>query len=223
MNGVHDLGGLQGFGPVVRDADEAPFHAPWEATVWTTQKAAIARGLFNLDEFRYGIERIPPADYLRFTYYEKWLASVERVLIEKGIVTADEIAARVAKLQADPGGRRAERPDPAFVEAMVQQIAQPVQQEYAASPRFRVGDAVVARNLNYPRHTRLPRYIRGKRGTVGRVYGMFPLPDLNAHGQRPDPETVYAVRFDAQELWGEAAEPGQSLSIDMWESYLDPA
>jgi nitrile hydratase len=224
MDGVHDLGGMQGFGPVERETNEPVFHAPWEAVVLAMQHAGRSRGLFNIDEFRHGIERMAPAHYLGATYYEKWLDGITRVLLEKGVVGADELAARLAFFE--------ERPDAPAGAALPGPVA-PRRAAYAgpphdfiretgAVPRFAPGDRVRTREVHPHGHTRLPRYARGKRGVVHCCHGIHVFPDTHAHGGGEQPQPLYSVRFDAGELWGESAEPNQAVHIDLWESYLLP-
>jgi nitrile hydratase len=224
MDGVHDLGGMQGFGPVEREENEPVFHAAWEAAVLAMMRASGSRGLFNIDEFRHGIERMAPAEYLRVTYYEKWLDGVTRLLVEKGVVRAAELAARLAffaakpdapataALSAPPPPRRPFNPD--WVHDVIR--------ETGAAPRFAPGDVVMTREMHPHGHTRLPRYARGKRGAIRRCHGIHVFPDTNAHGAGEQPQPLYSVRFDARELWGESAEPNEAVHIDLWESYLLP-
>ena len=217
MNGVHDLGGMHGFGPIVREVNEPLFHAPWEARVFGI--AELSDDFFNIDAFRHGIERMEPAHYLRAPYYERWLATVELNLIEGGFLTGEELDARTELLRERPEGAL---PRGTAVAAVPQA---PEQGSDAPIPvsRFAVGDAVMTRNLHPPGHTRLPRYARGKRGVIQRLYGAQIFPDTNAHGLGENPQPLYAVRFEARELWGEAAESNQTVSLDLWESYLEPA
>jgi nitrile hydratase len=223
MDGVHDLGGMHGFGPVVREENEPVFHAPWEGTVYAINRLAMAVGLYNIDEMRHGIERLPPAQYLGSTYYERWLATIERNLVEKGVLSAEEIEARLAALRAHPDAELPRREDPALVERVLQGARAAFQREPAGEPRFRVGDAVVTKNLHPKGHTRLPRYARGKRGTVSHYHGYYVFPDTHAHGQGEAPQPVYSVCFEARELWDGAAEPRERVYLDLWESYLEPA
>lgn len=220
MNGVHDMGGMHGFGPVKPEANEPLFHAEWEAHVRAMQSATVGR-FFNLDEFRYGIEQMDPAHYLRSSYFERWLATIEYNLIQKGVVTSAELDARTELLRQQPD---AELPLPGSVEnpwRTAERLPKPEIPEL--TPRFAVGDAVVTRNQHPTGHTRLPRYVRGKRGVIHLVQGPEVFADTNAHGLGEDPQVVYSVRFEARELWGDAAEPGGTLNIDLWESYLEPA
>ena len=224
MDGVHDLGGMQGFGPVEREENEPTFHAAWEAAVLAMARAGGARGLFNIDEFRHGIERMAPAHYLRAAYYEKWLDGITRVLVEKGLVGAEELAARRAFFEQQPDApATAALSGPLPARGASQPGWAPdVIRESGPAPRFAPGDAVVTRAMHPRGHTRLPRYARGKGGVVHRCHGIHVFPDTNAHGQGEQPQPLYSVRFDARELWGESAEPNQAVHIDLWESYLLP-
>src|SRR5262245_3410237 len=222
MDGVHDLGGMHGFGPVEREKNEPPFHARWEAAVVAIMRAT--RGPFyNIDEFRHGIERMDPAHYLASTYYEHWLDGIARVLDEKGVVGSAELDARTAFYRERPGaptiGVVASQPPAPHAKRRSDDTSF---REPTRPPRFSVGTAVITRNIHPVGHTRLPRYARGKRGTIAAHRGCHVFPDTNAHGQGEQPHHVYSVCFDAQELWGEAAEPNQRVYIDLWESYLSP-
>ncbi|MGH2560963.1 MAG: nitrile hydratase subunit beta [Thermomicrobiales bacterium] len=221
MNGVHDLGGMHGFGPIAREVDEPVFHAEWEAHVLALQRLIVGQGYFHLDAFRYGIERMDPAHYLRSTYYERWLTTIEHNLIQTGILTPEELDARTEYLRSHPDAAPS-RPD---------NVAPPAQSRTYGehpllpqlTPRFAVGATVVTRNVHPAGHTRLPRYARGKQGVVHLVHGPEVFPDTNAHNLGDNPQVVYNVRFDALALWGASAEPRQLLYIDLWESYLEPA
>ena len=224
MDGVHDLGGMQGFGPVEREENEPVFHAAWEAAVLAIQHATRSRGLFNIDEFRHGIERMAPAHYLRATYYEKWLEGMTRVLLEKGVVGAEELTARRAFFERKPDAPAAAAlpgPRPAQGASRPASLMDFIR-ETGATPRFAPGDPVRTRAMHPHGHTRLPRYARGKRGVVHGCHGIHVFPDTNAHGRGEQPQPLYSVRFDARELWGESAEPNQAVHIDLWESYLLP-
>ncbi len=200
MNGVHDLGGMHGFGAVVIEMNEPVFHAAWEAKVRAMQQAL--HGYYNLDEFRHAIERMPPARYLEASYYEKWLHALETLALEKGVVTRAELAGGPLET-APPAPRerrsKAERPP--------------------LAARFAPGDQVVTRVMNPKGHTRLPRYARGKRGVVRTVNGPYLLPDTHVELSE-DWQPVYAVQFTARELWGEGAAERDLVCIDCWESYL---
>jgi nitrile hydratase len=222
VNGVHDMGGMHGFGPVEREENEPVFHAEWEGRVAGINRAAQAQGVYNLDEFRHGIERMNPAAYLESTYYERWLATAERNLIEKGVITPDELEAKVAALR-EQSAAVPRREDPAQAERIAQRLSRrpAFRREGTAAPRFKVGDAVRTRNVHPTGHTRLPRYARGRRGVIVRYYGGYVFPDTNAHGQGEQPQPLYCVRFEARELWDASSEPGEYVHLDLWESYLD--
>jgi nitrile hydratase len=215
---------MQGFGPVEREAAEPVFHAAWEAAVLAMMRAAGSRGLFNIDEFRHGIERMPPAHYLRASYYEKWLDGITRLLVEKGVVGAQELGVRQAFFEARPDApATAAVPGPLPPRAPVSpEWPQSAIRETGAVPRFAPGDAVHTREMHPHGHTRLPRYARGKRGVIHRCHGIHVFPDTNAHGRGEQPQPLYSVRFDARALWGESAEPNQTVHLDLWESYLLP-
>jgi nitrile hydratase subunit beta len=221
MNGVHDMGGMHGFGPIHRDPNERGFHAEWEAHVVAINRFSRSQGLYNIDEFRYGIERMDPVEYLRASYFERWLATVEHNLVAHGALTTAEIDARMELLRDDPDARpqQGDVPTPS---------PRPARQSSEApagdpEPRFAVGDRVVTRNEHPTHHTRLPRYARGKRGMIHRIHGPAIFPDTNAHGLGENPQVLYSVRFDGNELWGDSSEPGEQLYLDLWESYLTPA
>ena len=198
VDGIHDLGGMQGFGPVVVERDEPVFHAPWEGRVFAIPGLLIARGVMNVDAFRHAIERLPPVVYLTAGYYGRWLAAIERLVVEKGVPTDAPLPARA---MSAPGAMR----------------------EIAATPRFGLGDPVIVRDVHPAGHTRLPRYIRGRRGVVARVHPAWVFPDTNAHGAGENPQYVYGVRFAARELWGDGADPRAALNVDVFESHLQPA
>ena len=207
MNSVHDLGGMDGFGPVDVEAHEPVFHHPWERVVFGLVAATAAQGLRNTHTFRHAIERMDPAHYLISPYYEHWLTALASLLVEGGVVTRADLDARAG--HSFPLSQPT-RSSPALRSA-----------PSAATPRFAVGSAVVVRNLHPFGHTRCPRYVRGKRGVVTRVDGRFALPDVAAHaGPRCD-QYAYNVRFDGRELWGEAGDVAVAVHVDMWESYLE--
>jgi nitrile hydratase len=220
MNGVHDLGGMQGFGPVVREENEPVFHAGWERSMVAIQVAGRRRGWMNLDEFRHAIERMDPGHYLASSYYEHWLDGIARLLLEKGLLSEAELDERTRLFEAQPDATFDAGAPAAGIEAPPGIFS--FRRETDASPRFSPGDAVVTRNLQAHGHTRLPRYARGKRGVVDRNHGIYVFADTNAHGFGEQPQPLYSVRFSAQELWGESAESREQLYIDLWESYLLP-
>lgn len=221
MDGVHDLGGMHGFGPVEREENEPVFHADWEKTVLAIQRVTLGTD-YNIDEFRHSIERMDPAHYLASSYYEHWLDGIARLLVEKGVISADEMAARAAHFRARPDAPAMAVAPPAGA-ARPRPAAETSFRPSTAPPRFAVDDRVTARNLHPRGHTRLPRYARGKPGVIAALRGCHVFPDAHAHGLGERPEHLYSVRFDARILWGDAAEPNQRVHLDLWESYLEPA
>lgn len=236
MDGVHDLGGMHGFGPVVREPNEPVFHEPWEATVVAMTRSARAHGVFNIDEFRHAIERMPPARYLAATYYERWLDAVTRLCIEKGLATAEELdrraahpdrpsqaSPRAAANATSPVGPTSDAPTPAgHSPATSDDVISPTTSSRPAvrEPRFKAGDGVVTSTARSSGHTRLPRYARGKRGVVSAYRGFHVFPDTSAHGRGENPQPLYSVRFEGDELWGRDGERSRAVYLDLWESYL---
>lgn len=221
MDGIHDLGGMDGMGPVEREEDEPVFHEEWERRVFTMN---LANSEYNVDEFRHARERMDPAYYLESSYYEHWLVAMEKLFTEKGTVDADELRERIDALGTarDFDDELPERYDSEIVEAMRAALESPSsRRDESVTPAFETGDDVVAKNIHPGGHTRCPRYVRRARGTVARVDGGFSLPDANAHGEREIVEPVYHVRFDAAELWGDDAEGNNAVYVDLWESYLE--
>jgi nitrile hydratase subunit beta len=210
MNGAHDLGGMHGFGPIVREPDEPVFHADWERRVFAIE-AAIAGRIRNSDAFRYAIERMEPARYLSTSYYEHWLHGIETVLIERGFVTRAELGGACIV-------------DESILQPRATRAATKARRASARGrARFKRGDRVVARNLNPLGHTRLPRYARGKPGVIWRDLGVFTFPDTNAHDAGASPQHCYTVRFKARDLWGESAHAREYVHLDLWEDYLTRA
>jgi nitrile hydratase len=221
MDGVHDMGGMHGFGPVPED--DAQFHAEWERVVYGMDKIAKAEGLFNIDEKRHAIERMAPADYLGSTYFERWLDGLERLLVEKGHVTAAELEAARERVAA------AETPDAVVDERESDALVRAVREAFATDsdferegpePAFDAGDPVVVRNDHPAGHTRCPRYVRRAEGEIVTVQGPHVLPDASAHGEERA-EPLYTVGFDAAELWGPDREADDTVHVDLWESYLE--
>jgi nitrile hydratase beta subunit len=222
MNGGHDLGGMHGLGPIAAEpeADEPVFHAEWEKRVFALTLAAGALGQWSIDMGRHARERQHPADYLRHSYYENWLAGLEKLVTERGLVSAEELAAGAAAAPAAEALRarvlKAEKVGPAMARGG------PVEVAIDAPPRFAIGDRVRARNRHPSGHTREPRYVRGRTGVIHEHYGAHVFPDLSAEGER-EGRHLYSVRFEAAELWGEAAAPTGAVYVDLWEDYLEPA
>lgn len=220
MNGVHDLGGMTCFGPIRREENEPVFHSLWERRVFAMLLAVLPQGVTNLDEFRHAIERMDPAHYLASTYYEHWLAALEACLLEKGFLTKEELNTGTAKGTEGSTGTPL---SPDRMLELVRRGGSTQRKTGRTAPRFHPGDRVVARNLNPPGHTRIPRYVRGKQGIIERVHGTFIYPDTHAHSGGEQPQPVYSVRFDARELWGSTVPEQDSLYVDLWEDYLEPA
>jgi nitrile hydratase len=226
MNGVHDLGGMHGFGPVRPTPGEPVFHATWERRTFALTLAADARRRWNLDMSRDAREQIPPAEYLSATYYERWLFGLEKLLAAHGFLTADEL--RGDSLGADIDDRGgpvelgADTPTVADVQRFLRHRLR-ARRDDAVRARFKRGDGVTARNLNPAGHTRLPRYVRGRRGIVDSDHGVFVYPDTNALGTGESPQHLYSICFAACDLWGPEASPRDSVFLDLWDDYLDPA
>lgn len=218
MDGVHDLGGRQGFGPIEREENEPVFHEPWEGRVRAMMQIGLRLGLYNIDEFRWSVERMDPASYLSASYYEKWLGAIERLYIEKDVIGREELERR--QWSERPSGRSGEPTNPHLGDRF-QRVRPPAQPSPARRPRFAAGTAVVAKNVQPDGHTRLPRYVRGKKGVVHQVRGAYVLPDKNAMGQGAHAEHVYSIRFEARDLWGREASARDAVYIDLWESYLE--
>ena len=220
MNGIHDIGGMDNIGPVNIEKDEPVFHDDWERKVYALTLATMGAGIFVTDEVRFVTETIPPSDYLTFKYYEKWLYSLEQLVLQKNVVTREELeSGKVMAPELTVGVEAA--PAERMQYGMNNRI--PVFVEVDIPPKFMVGDAIIAKNINPLHHTRIPRYIRGRRGVVEMNHGIFLLPDTNAHGGPDKPQHVYNVRFSARELWGEDAPANDCVYIDLFDDYMDPA
>ena len=225
MNGVHDMGGMHGFGAMDIEADEPVFHEEWEGRVYgMVTSIREEHDVYGPYGSRHYIENIPPACYLASSYYEKWMLALEAALVNKGLLTAAELDSRTRQFSEVPTAEVPQRNDPDLAARVRERIyePQPFVQQAASSPRFAVGDSIIVRNINPVGHTRLPRYVRGKHGVVTRIYGAQGFQDepTIADGS---PQHVYSVMFEAVELWGKDAEPNQRLYIDMWECWMEAA
>ncbi|MDP6707922.1 MAG: nitrile hydratase subunit beta [Alphaproteobacteria bacterium] len=220
MNGAQDMGGVHGFGPIQREADEPVFHAEWERRAFAVTLAMGAHGKWNIDATRFARENTPPGDYLARNYYEMWLYGLEKLLVEKGFCTEAEIEAALAGEHAARVGEPPLRADD-VAPAMAKGSTARVEADVAA--KFRAGDRVRARNLNPTGHTRAPRYVRGRQGTIDRDHGVFVFPDTHAMTGDKKPQHVYAVRFEAAELWGPEGVGGAAVYVDLWDDHLEPA
>ena len=221
MNGAHDLGGMEGFGPIAPEpeAQEPVFHADWEGRVYGLNRALGFLGMWNIDMGRFAREQQRPVEYLKHSYYENWLVGIEKLLLEAGLVTREELATgeesspvteeiKQKSLRAEMVGN---------VPIRVTNYRRPIE----APPRFRSGDRVRAINRHPSGHTREPRYVRGHEGTVHEHYGSQVFPDLSAQGI-DEGRHLYSVRFEGTELWGETADARSAVHMDLWEDYLEP-
>lgn len=215
MNGVHDMGGQHGFGVVYPEPEGSPFHAVWEARAHALVIASPTRG--NIDAGRYQREKIPGATYLAMTYYERWFEALRQMLLAGGFVSSEELMTG----DADPAmPKSSPRLSSADVPTVLARQGSYLHNS-AARPVFEVGDRVRAQNLNPVGHTRLPRYARGRTGVVERYHGAHVFPDTHANGGGEDPYSLYTVRFTARELWGLDVSSKDTVSLDLWEPYLE--
>jgi nitrile hydratase beta subunit len=221
MNGIHDMGGLHGFGRVEAEASEPVFRTRWEARVFAMM-AILRRHMPNIDAGRHALERLGPVAYLRNGYYGRWLAAMEQSLAALAVVTADELRTRMrATRRRRTKGTRSARA------RRVPAGRAPAGTSYARTvdraARFGNGQEVRTRNHQPHGHTRLPAYARCKRGRVEHVHPAMVYPDDHAHGRGENPQYLYTVRFEGRELWGDSAEPATTVSLDLFEPYLEPA
>jgi nitrile hydratase len=219
MNGPQDLGGQRGFGAVAPEKDEPPFHAEWEKRALGVTLCAGALGAWNIDESRHARESLHPAIYYASSYYEVWIRALEVLRERHGFVSTADLAAG----QAVDGAATPKRVLKSENVAAVLAKGGPCDRPVSAPARFKAGDRVRTKNFNPTGHTRLPRYARDRQGVVEAVRGGFVFPDANAHHHGENPQWVYTVAFDGREIWGEGADPMLAVSIDAWESYLEPA
>jgi nitrile hydratase len=226
MNGVHDLGGMHGFGPVVLEPDEPVFHGEWEGRTFALYLAMGAWGRWNIDMGRFAREQMPPAEYLAASYYERALWRLEQLLERHGFLARADTERRAREggdhapqgaIEPQPGALRREDVPRHLWNRRAARLDDPV------PPKFKAGDKVVARNMNPAGHTRIPRYVRGRRGVVDRDHGVFIFPDTHATGLGRKPQHVYSVRFTARELWGPDGHSRDAVYVDLWDDYLDPA
>jgi nitrile hydratase subunit beta len=217
MNGVHDMGGMHGFGPVEPEPDEPVFHAPWEGRALAMNRAMGSLGLWNIDIGRFSRESLPPDVYLGSSYYRKWTLGLEDLVVQFGLVGADELAAGHALHPAAPACRLTAAEAPKLLSRGS------FERPAAAPARFAVGDRVRMKNMHPTGHTRLPRYVRGHAGVVECIRGCHVFPDAVVAGRGEEPHWLYTAVFDGRELWGEAGDPALTVSVEAWEPYLDPA
>ena len=217
MNGVHDLGGMHGMGPIQVEKNEPVFHEPWQGRAYAVTRAMGAWRKWNLDASRFQREQIAPVDYFRMSYYERWIVGLTDLMLKTGLVTRTE-------LDSGKPDRNSVKQNPPLTAEKVPVLTSkgvPARRDVAVAPRFQSGQRVRTRNMHPVGHTRLPRYARGKTGVIDRDHGVFVFPDANALFLGEKPQHVYSVRFAARELWGEHAAPQDSVYIDLWDDYLE--
>jgi nitrile hydratase subunit beta len=223
MNGAHDLGGMHGFGPVDIEPDEPVFHHAWERRAFAITLAAGFLGQWNIDQSRFAREQMPPAEYLATTYYEHWMFGLEKLLHDRKLVDRAEIDARerdpASSVTPVAGGRVLAARD---VEKALR-TSRTSKADEDVPPRYKVDDRVVTRTINPLGHTRLPRYARGKSGVVALDHGVWVFPDTAGNGLGRKPQHCYSVRFEARELWGDAASARDAVYIDLWDDHLEAA
>jgi nitrile hydratase beta subunit len=221
MDGIHDMGGMHGFGRVVREENEPAFHHAWEGRVLAMVRATpipIPGGMRN------NIETMDPGHYLTTSYYEKWLHARIKGLIDAGAITPEELEQKVRFFEDNPGEDVSKTvvPEVKMVATRPPSAPGKTQNEFRISPKFEIGGRIKTKNIHPAGHTRLPRYVRGKLGEVISFYGVHALQDASPPGKSRPLEPLYAVQFNGEELWGESAEPNSVVLLDMWESYLEP-
>ncbi len=215
MNGVHDMGGMHGFGRIHYEKNQRPFHHEWERRVWGMSLGSTYPDGANLDAERHTTERIPPALYLSYSYFERWLYSLTTTLLEGGLVTVDEVTSGKASTGATP------RSDAACPERVDPYARSEYRRDIDAAPGFKIGDRVRTGNPHPSGHTRLPRYAREKHGRIHLHHGAHVLPDANAHGKGECPTHLYTVAFAARDLWGPEASARDKVFLDIWECHLE--
>jgi nitrile hydratase beta subunit len=220
MDGIHDLGGKQGYGPIAVDEDETPFHHDWEAREWGISRCARAPEI-TIDWWRHCRELIGPEDYLGRPYFDSWAQTDFSTYIEGGWMTVEDIGRPDAL-----GVGTEDDPPPALT---LQQVLQEDRShayrfdaEIDAEPRFAVGQQIITASHGHAGHTRLPQYARGRRGTIQGCNGAHVFPDLSAGGVEIH-QYCYGVMFTADELWAEASDSRDKVFLDLWESYLSGA
>ena len=216
MDGVHDLGGVQGFGPIVIDDDARPFHHDWEGRMWGINEAIKGDPSWTLDWWRHVRELIVPVDYLTRPYFDQWAQVYAALLIDSGIASLEEVARGKAR---SPGHGDSPPMRPTDVRA-ASAVTESFRRDTGARPRFANGEAVKARSTGAAGHTRLPRYVRGRVGAIHAYRGNHILPDAKSRG-RDEAEPLYTVAFAAGDLWPEAGARRDRVFVDLWESYLE--
>lgn len=217
MDGIHDMGGMHGLGPIVVEADEPVFHHEWEGRIFGISEAATQHPEWSVDYFRHTRECLPADLQLTLSYYEQWHCTFAIMFIEAGMLTEEEVISGKAAPGAKPRTDAGRAGDPKLLAFRKDDSARPLDMP----PLFAPGDAVRARNIHPPGHTRLPRYARGKLGRIRAHHGAHVLPDSKAHGLGDDPHHLYSVEFSARALWGDTAAAKDKVYLDLWECYLE--
>lgn len=219
MNGIHDMGGMDGFGAIEREANEPVFHGEWERRVFALTLAMGATGTWNLDISRHARESLPPEQYLSSSYYQIWFHALRDLIASAGLASREEMESGKSATAPVPVARVVKADDI----SMALKKGAPTSRDTGKAARFKPGDKVRARNINPQGHTRLPRYLRGHVGEIVLHHGPHVFADVHATGSGEAPQHLYTVRFAARELWGERASAKDHVHADLWESYLDPA
>ena len=218
MDGPHDLGGRQGFGPVDVGEPEEPFHAAWEGRMWGIARGMRRPGDWNIDWFRHCRELIEPGDYLTRPYFDQWMQDYAAMLVDSGVATVSELSSGASDGSLPTPG---DAPGPETV-AAARGKALHFDKDVEQAPAFATGDRVRCLAHGHSGHTRLPAYVRGRCGEIHEVHGAHVLPDASARGEARA-EALYSVVFDTGELWPEAAGRREKVYLDLWESYLESA
>lgn len=219
MNGAQDLGGQMGFGPIELEDNEPNFHAKWEERAFALTLAMGATGSWNIDTSRHARESLPPADYLSSSYYKIWTMGLERLCLDKGLITESELSSGKALEPAKPVKQVLTAENVSAVLAKGGPADRPEEQP----ARFKAGDKIRTKRMHPEGHTRLPRYARDTVGVIDAIHGVHVFPDTSAHGKGENPTWLYSVAFKGTDVWGPDSDPSVSLRIDLWEPYLDLA
>ncbi len=218
MDGPHDLGGKEGFGPIVTDEPDVPFHHEWEGRMWGISRSSGAPGV-TIDWWRHVRELIDPVDYLSRPYFDSWAQTELATYIHAGVITLDEVKSGRSASRKERTAKTISAADAiAFDGASRADFARTIE----AAPRFAPGDKVLTKPFTQTHHTRLPAYARGKPGTVHAHHGAHVFADENAKGNDVA-QHIYSVVFEAKDLWPEAGSRRDRIFLDLWESYLEPS
>jgi nitrile hydratase beta subunit len=218
MNGIHDMGGMHGFGRVRTEVDEPVFHEDWEAKCLALNIVMGGWRKWTVDVSRHAIERLDPVTYISSTYYERWLEKLINLSLESGLISEEELQ---SGKPATGSTKQIPPVDAAAIRSLLAK-GRPAERAIDRQPRFAAGEVVRTVTDSPAGHTRLPRYARGREGEILRHHGAHAFPDSNAHGKGEAPQHLYAVKFSARMLWGEQGNPKDSVTLDLWESYLEP-